>query len=73
VSQSVPSRQQQPEPAPGAEPEVAEADPAAEPEALNRAARRAKAKGAEPSHVGPRAGVARQAKGARSHTKRRKA
>ncbi|WP_232661026.1 hypothetical protein [Pseudonocardia sp. TRM90224] len=46
---------------------------AAEPEEpLNRAARRAKAKKAAPSHVGPQAGFqGQQGRGPRSHTKRR--
>lgn len=43
----------------------------AEPEVpLNRAERRAKAKGTDPSHVGPRAGRSSQGRTARSHTKR---
>jgi hypothetical protein len=54
-----------------AAPEAAQAEPADEPEPLNRAARRAKAKQNDPSHVGPRAGHAREGHGARSHTKRR--
>jgi hypothetical protein len=37
---------------------------------LNRAARRAKAKQPEPSHVGPRAARTSQGRGARSHSKR---
>ncbi|MDT7709228.1 MAG: hypothetical protein QOG20_4835 [Pseudonocardiales bacterium] len=51
------------------EPEVDEA--AAEVEVpLNRAARRAKAKKAAPSHVGPTAGRSGEGHGPRSHTKR---
>jgi hypothetical protein len=37
---------------------------------LNRAARRAKAKGNNPSHVGPQSGRTDQGRGPRSHTKR---
>ncbi|MEJ3652062.1 hypothetical protein WEH80_03510 [Actinomycetes bacterium KLBMP 9759] len=41
-------------------------------EPLNRAARRAKAKKAAPSHVGPQFGFqSQQGRGPRSHTKRR--
>jgi hypothetical protein len=74
MSQPQPSPSQQAEPAderaPEA-PETAEAEPAAEPEPLNRAARRAKAKQADPSHVGPRGAQSRTVNGGRSHTKRR--
>lgn len=55
------------------EDDAAEYDAAADdaPEApLNRADRRAKAKGGEPSHVGPRAVRTPAGRGARSHTKR---
>ena len=46
-------------------------DDAAEVEVpLNRAARRAKAKGNDPSHVGPQSGRTDQGRGPRSHTKR---
>jgi hypothetical protein len=46
-------------------------DEAPEEEApLNRAARRAKAKGNNPSHVGPQSGRTDQGRGPRSHTKR---
>ncbi len=65
---------EQPEPVPAADAaipdetvEVAE-DGADTP--LNRADRRAKAKGIDPSHVGPRAGRTTQGRSARSHTKR---
>jgi hypothetical protein len=51
--------------------EAAEAEPTAEAEPLNRAARRAKPKQADPSHVGPRPGFAPAGRGGRSHTKRR--
>jgi hypothetical protein len=51
--------------------EAAEAEAAAESEPLNRAARRAKPKQADPSHVGPRHGFAPAGRGGRSHTKRR--
>jgi hypothetical protein len=72
VSQPKSSRPEQPEqPEPGAERELADAEPVGEPEPLNRAARRAKAKQTDPSHVGPRGGLNRQVRGARSHTKRR--
>ncbi len=37
---------------------------------LNRAERRARAKGDNPSHVGPQAGRTDQGRGPRSHTKR---
>ncbi|GAA1191591.1 hypothetical protein [Pseudonocardia alaniniphila] len=56
------------EPAPEA---TTEAEPAAEAEPLNRAARRAKPKQADPSHVGPQPGFAPARRGGRSHTKRR--
>ena len=69
MSQSVPPRSEQPEPAAGAEPEPT-TDAAAEEAPLNRAARRAKAGKAEPGHVGPRDDVARQSRGARPHSKR---
>ncbi len=56
-------------------PAAAEPDPAIEPDEeeapLNRAARRAKAKKGDPTHVGPRDDLARQARGGRPHTKRR--
>jgi hypothetical protein len=54
------------------EPEAAlEPDEAPEEEAPpNRAARRAKAKGNNPSHVGPQSGRTDQGRGPRSHTKR---
>jgi hypothetical protein len=77
MSQPKPSGPEQPEPSgaeqpePGAECELADAEPVSEPEPLNRAARRAKAKQTDPSHVGPRGGLTRQVRGARSHTKRR--
>lgn len=61
---------EQPEPVPAATEdavEVADDDPEAP---LNRADRRAKAKGLDPSHVGPRAGRTAQGRSARSHTKR---
>lgn len=62
-------------PVPG-EPELADADapeeaPAAEEEPLNRAARRARAKQATPSHVGPRQAFGQPAsRGGRPRTKR---
>ena len=37
---------------------------------LNRAARRARAKGHDPAHVGPQSGRTDQGRGPRSHTKR---
>jgi hypothetical protein len=49
-----------------------ETDPTAEPAPLNRAARRAKPEKGEPTHVGPRDDLARQARGGRPHTKRRR-
>jgi hypothetical protein len=71
-SQPLPSQQAEPADERALEAgEAAEAEPAAEPEPLNRADRRAKAKQADPSHVGPRGGRSRVAGGARSHTKRR--
>jgi hypothetical protein len=69
MSQPKPPRPEQPES--GNEHELAEAEPVGEPEPLNRAARRTKAKQTDPSHVGPRGGLNRQTRGARSHTKRR--
>jgi hypothetical protein len=71
VSHPVPPTSEQPEPAAATEPEPA-VDPADEPAPLNRAARRAKAKKGEPTHVGPRADLARQARGGRPHPKRRR-
>jgi hypothetical protein len=72
MSQSQPLPPKQSESADEPAPEATEAEPAADPEEpLNRAARRAKAKQVDPSHVGPRAGHAREGHGARSHTKRR--
>jgi hypothetical protein len=71
VSQPVPPRPEQPEPAAAAEPDPAtEADEESAP--LNRAARRAKARKADPTHVGPRADLARQVRGGPPHTKRRR-
>jgi hypothetical protein len=69
VSHPVPSGPEQPEPAAEAEHET---DPEAESAPLNRAARRAKAEKGEPTHVGPRDDLARQARGGRPHTKRRR-
>lgn len=69
MSHPVPPGSEQPEPAAAAEPELAD-DPAAEPAPLNRAARRAKAKKGDPTHVGPREELARQLRGGRPHTKR---
>ena len=73
MSQPVPPGSEQPEQSEHTAP--TEPEPTPEPVAdppLNRAARRAKAGKAEPSHVGPRGDVARQNRGARPHTKRRK-
>jgi hypothetical protein len=70
-SESQPLPPKQSEPADEPAPEAGQAEPADAPEPLNRAARRAKAKQNDPSHVGPRAGHAREGHGARSHTKRR--
>lgn len=68
VSQPVPEQ-----PKPAAEPDPA-MEPDEEPAVLNRAARRAQAKKkaekGEPTHVGPRAELARQVRGARPHSKR---
>jgi hypothetical protein len=50
--------------------EAADTDTDTEEVPLNRAARRAKAKQPEPSHVGPRAARTSQGRGARSHSKR---
>jgi hypothetical protein len=71
VSRPVPPDPEQPEPAAATDPEPA-VDPAEEPAPLNRAARRAKAKKGEPTHVGPRGDLARQARGGHPHTKRRR-
>ena len=68
MSQSVPPASEQPEPAPA--PEAEPAADAAESEPLNRAERRAKAKKADPNHVGPSGELARQVRGARPHSKR---
>jgi hypothetical protein len=70
-SQPVSPRSEQPENITGADPEPTP-EPTADPVPLNRAARRAKAAKAEPSHVGPRDALERQARGARPHTKRRR-
>jgi hypothetical protein len=73
MSQPQSSGPEQPEPVDEPAPEAteaAEAEPA-ESEPLNRADRRAKAKQADPSHVGPRPGYAPSGRGGRSHTKRR--
>jgi hypothetical protein len=66
MSQPTPSPQPEPteEPLDEAATEVAEVP-------VNRAARRAKAKGTDPSHVGPQGGRADRGRGPRSHTKRR--
>ncbi|MHA6629126.1 hypothetical protein ACU61A_27130 [Pseudonocardia sichuanensis] len=60
--------------APGSEqPDAVEAEPGAEapePAPLNRAERRAKAKKAEPTHVGPRGDTGQGSRGTRPHTKR---
>jgi hypothetical protein len=71
VSHPDPPDPEQPAPAEATEPESV-VDPAEEPAPLNRAARRAKAKKGEPTHVGPRGDLARQARGGRPHTKRRR-
>jgi hypothetical protein len=74
MSQPLSSRPEQPEPVDEPVPEASEAaegEPTAESEPLNRAARRAKAKQSDPSHVGPRPGYAPTGRGGRSHTKRR--
>jgi hypothetical protein len=71
VSQPVPPGPEQPEPTAAAEPETG-TEPDEESAPLNRAARRAKAKKGEPTHVGPRGDLARQARGGRPHTKRRR-
>jgi hypothetical protein len=74
MSQPQSSGPEQPEPVDEPAPEAteaAEAEPAAESGPLNRAARRAKAKQTDPSHVGPRPGYAPVGRGGRSHTKRR--
>jgi hypothetical protein len=70
MSQPQPIPSVTPEPDPVEVPEVEEtaADEVEVP--LNRAARRAKAKGGDPSHVGPQAGRSDQSRGPRSHTKR---
>lgn len=71
---SQPTSQPGPEPTslPANEPESAPDPESAEaPAPLNRAARRAKAKQKDPSHVGPRDDHARQARSSRAHSKRR--
>ncbi len=70
MSDSVPPSSEQPEPAAATEQEPA-VDPADDPAPLNRAARRAKAKNGDPTHVGPRGDLTRQTRGARPHSKRR--
>lgn len=67
-----------PEPAAAPEPATQDVDSAAPEDAtaeaaeqpLNRAARRAKAKVTDPSHVGPRGSNVRQGRGPRSNSKR---
>ena len=71
MSHPVQPGSEQPEPPAAAEPEPA-TDPDAESDSPNRAARRAKAQKGEPTHVGPRGDLARQVRGARPHTKRRR-
>lgn len=62
-----------PTPSGSPEPEPAEQGPPdVEPAPLNRAARRAKAGHAEPTHVGPRADLARRVRGGRPRAKRRR-
>jgi hypothetical protein len=70
MSQPTPSPQPESDSTPG-EPQLDEAvaDEVGVP--LNRADRRARAKGGNPSHVGPQAGRSDQRRGQRSHTKRR--
>ena len=68
MSQPTPSPK--PESASVEEPELEEATADEAEVPLNRADRRAKAKGKDPSHVGPQAGRSDQGKGPRSHTKR---
>lgn len=62
----------QPEPTSATDADADEQEQPAEEEApLNRAARRAKAKKVDPSHVGPQGSPqVRQGRGPRSHTKR---
>ena len=69
MSQPAPTGPEQPEPVSAAEPDPA-TEPDEEPAPLNRAARRAKAKKGDPTHVGPRGDLARQTRGGRPHTKR---
>ncbi|MHA6795875.1 hypothetical protein ACVGVM_20510 [Pseudonocardia bannensis] len=71
MSQPAPSRAQQQEPVLDPEREATEVDATEAEMPMNRAARRAKAKQAAPSHVGPDGGPVRQGRGPRSHTKRR--
>ena len=70
MSQSVPSPKPEPSAVEESEPELDEAAADEVEVPLNRAARRARAKGGNPSHVGPQAGRSDQGKGPRSHTKR---
>lgn len=73
VRMSQPTPSPKPEQDSVEEPELDDAGTEAAAEAevpLNRAARRAKAKGGSPSHVGPQAGRSDQSRGPRSHTKR---
>ena len=70
MSQPTPSPKPEPASAAAGEPELDEAAVDEVEVPLNRAARRAKAKGGNPSHVGPQAGRSDQGKGPRSHTKR---
>ena len=70
MSQPVPPGPEQPKPAAADEPEPT-TEPDEESAPLNRAARRAKARKGEPTHVGPRGDLERQSRGGRPHTKRR--
>jgi hypothetical protein len=71
VSQPVTPDPEQPDQA-----ATATSEPAPEPDEeeapLNRAERRAKAGKGDPTHVGPRGDLARQIRGGRPHTKRRR-
>lgn len=72
MSQPAPAPEPASEPVPPtADVDAAAAGPEEEAEQpLNRAARRAKAKGTDPSHVGPRGSNVRQGRGPRSNSKR---
>lgn len=70
MSQPAPAPEPASEPVPPTDDDAAAGPEEEAEQPLNRAARRAKAKGADPSHVGPRGSNVRQGRGPRSNSKR---